>query len=485
MIPTTTEPAAQTNGPVSRRVRWKRWVVLGAALLLLGAFGRFAYLRITRQPTPRPEHWIAVMAALNPPPPGAIAPNRAEGLLSSLPWESDPALVAATMPAAGGMTHPFDVSRLLDGSWDLSRPDCAAVDVIFRGDVFKTARSKMNEATRAGWQCTMMLDYDTLLPWLPPARRWCKWLAVHSRWVIESGGDPNEAVEDWLIALRLARQMRRPQATDLWLVEAACMSLVAEEMMLAAPRTGGRVDVSILAREVDAILGPPPRPRDILAGEYVMLRHFLEKVFVREDGDWIDVSEAAASSASSRWGRSGARPSRWWNLLSPLFHNLPEAQRRLDRHFGQYDACTDLVQCEQFREDDIHEAPEAFTVLDGAVDGPPWFGRAITLCYRARCDMEAALAMLAIEAFRHRNGRYPERLDDLVSGYLPRLPIDYADHRPLRYRRKDDDYVLYSIGTNGLDDGGRSSNAKRRRDYEGNGDAVFTQGQRAQLDPNQ
>jgi hypothetical protein len=42
-----------------------------------------------------------------------------------------------------------------------------------------------------------------------------------------------------------------------------------------------------------------------------------------------------------------------------------------------------------------------------------------------------------------------------VPDFLPRLPIDYADMQPLRYRREQEGYVLYSIGRDGEDDGGK------------------------------
>ena len=56
-------PETRTVSP--RGVRWRRWAVVGVvALVLCGWFARFAYLRITLRPTPRPEYWEAELAAL-------------------------------------------------------------------------------------------------------------------------------------------------------------------------------------------------------------------------------------------------------------------------------------------------------------------------------------------------------------------------------------------------------------------------------------
>jgi len=70
-LPATTPASAPA--PVSRARRWRRRRDLLMAFLALAAwFVHFAYLRITLRPTPRPEYWAAQIAALDPPPPGAI-----------------------------------------------------------------------------------------------------------------------------------------------------------------------------------------------------------------------------------------------------------------------------------------------------------------------------------------------------------------------------------------------------------------------------
>jgi hypothetical protein len=38
---------------------------------------------------------------------------------------------------------------------------------------------------------------------------------------------------------------------------------------------------------------------------------------------------------------------------------------------------------------------------------------------------------------------------------MPQVPTDPFDGRPLRYVVKDDEYLVYSIGTDGVDDGGQ------------------------------
>jgi hypothetical protein len=68
-------------------------------------------------------------------------------------------------------------------------------------------------------------------------------------------------------------------------------------------------------------------------------------------------------------------------------------------------------------------------------------------------------AELALRKYRLETGAYPQRLNDLVPDYMPALPTDPYDASggPLRYAQTADGYLLYSIGYDRDDDGGRPS----------------------------
>lgn len=66
-------------------------------------------------------------------------------------------------------------------------------------------------------------------------------------------------------------------------------------------------------------------------------------------------------------------------------------------------------------------------------------------------------AALALRASRLDHGAYPGDLGDLVPDYLSAVPKDpFAEDAPLRYRIGGDRYILYSIGPDGVDDGGKA-----------------------------
>jgi hypothetical protein len=89
----------------------------------------------------------------------------------------------------------------------------------------------------------------------------------------------------------------------------------------------------------------------------------------------------------------------------------------------------------------------------------------------------AALTACAVERYRLRHSfKLPEYLDQLVPEFLPAVPLDPFDGRPLRYSPTGEGYVLYSVGPDKLDDGGRPNQRYRRRGEPTTWDVSFTVG---------
>ena len=73
---------------------------------------------------------------------------------------------------------------------------------------------------------------------------------------------------------------------------------------------------------------------------------------------------------------------------------------------------------------------------------------------RGSTGRDATDAAIGVELFRRRDGSLPETLDDLVPDFLPQVPVDPFDGKPLRYLVEPGRYVIYSVGRDGVDDGG-------------------------------
>lgn len=83
------------------------------------------------------------------------------------------------------------------------------------------------------------------------------------------------------------------------------------------------------------------------------------------------------------------------------------------------------------------------------------YRQALTKFQRNHALVRCALIAVAAERHRLKHDVWPASLADLVPAFLPESPADPFDGRPLRYRRLADGIVVYSVGPDGVDDGGQ------------------------------
>jgi hypothetical protein len=84
------------------------------------------------------------------------------------------------------------------------------------------------------------------------------------------------------------------------------------------------------------------------------------------------------------------------------------------------------------------------------------FGRRDAMLSLMRTD-------LAIRRYQKRHGDWPEALAAIVPDELEAVPIDPFSKKSLVYRVAGDDFVLYSVGQDGVDDGGKSFDMQYHR----------------------
>ena len=86
-----------------------------------------------------------------------------------------------------------------------------------------------------------------------------------------------------------------------------------------------------------------------------------------------------------------------------------------------------------------------------------------------RLAVRAAVLAQAVSVDDRRTAGVAE---SLVPDYLAAVPIDPYSGRPLVYRRTGDGYLLYSVGLDGVDDGGQRVDRTAAL-REGTGDFFF------------
>ena len=68
---------------------------------------------------------------------------------------------------------------------------------------------------------------------------------------------------------------------------------------------------------------------------------------------------------------------------------------------------------------------------------------------------------IALKRYELKHGKYPTMLSDLAPAFISSVPLDPVDGKPLRYRLAGGNFLLYSVGENGKDDGGNASSKSK------------------------
>jgi hypothetical protein len=104
----------------------------------------------------------------------------------------------------------------------------------------------------------------------------------------------------------------------------------------------------------------------------------------------------------------------------------------------------------------------------------PALGSASKKFAYAQSSTGLARTGIAVERYDLANGEYPATLDALMPQFIEKIPHDIIGGQPLHYRRPDDGkFLLYSVGWNQTDDGGKVAFKKDGSIDRENGDWVW------------
>jgi len=95
-----------------------------------------------------------------------------------------------------------------------------------------------------------------------------------------------------------------------------------------------------------------------------------------------------------------------------------------------------------------------------------------TLIQEARIDAQLGTAEIALAChlYKAKHKDYPVSLKELFPEFLSELPLDSFTGKDYIYRKKDKGFIVYSVGENLKDDGGKLGSPKR---WEGDCDIVW------------
>jgi hypothetical protein len=264
---------------------------------------------------------------------------------------------------------------------------------------------------------------------------------VRAQWRLAEG-DGGGFAHDLGMVLRLGRVFAH-SGDGRFYMEGAYLHRKALASLQAGAASGrlGVVEAERLGDELGR-LGPLPSPAGIANGR----------------GRFYALYEICATNRRCTSGRGGDFESQY--LLSWLPLNYERALREENELMDRAVAAFDMASYKR-RKEAFAEMEQAFRLrAEGYLfpdlhpellwqSGLSWGGENDNYT-RSLVEMDLARLALALCVAHAREGKYPERLEDLGGAEV----VDRFTERPLEYRRKGEGYVLYSLGVNLKDDGG-------------------------------
>jgi len=292
-------------------------------------------------------------------------------------------------------------------------------------------------------QCRYNWDYMTGLPELKSVRH-CAHLLKLSIVSHADEGDSEAAVRDIHDGLQLAKSLRREPMLVSYLVRVACNALTVSGLEQALNRT---TFTDEQLKELDDAFAAVAGDLDL--AEAMIMERCFNLEYTR------DPSQIGGS------GRGG------------FVFRLPGIQGRglidILNYMGDCIEAARLPVTERVaRLREIEQELNELSVLHLMIKVlAPAMGRIGEIDLRLHAHLDLAKAALAIERYRLATGSVPNELAELVPAYLDEVPIDPFDARPIRYKRTEPGYLLYSVMEDGEDNAGlEKSKAGRGQPYD-------------------
>ncbi len=288
--------------------------------------------------------------------------------------------------------------------------------------------SLTREAFRYGYRCPPQRSvYDDRTPYYAKVRNLARLLVLDGQ-IKDATGHRGQAAQSYLDCLRLGSIVPRGGPVLELLVGIACESLGRRPLCGLADKLNAREARECCHRLEDIVANGVP---------------FAESL---EEDKWLMLSIGREVLPKRGWQGKVAR---FLYSVAPLFNErvvrnvcdlslrrarLPYAvakRQKPELPFNPF--FRQLWQCTAGTDDGVRLTP-----------------------VQNECQNLMLTGTLAVRAFWLDHDTYPSSLSDLVPDYLSNLPLDpFAVNEPLRYKPDGKKNVLYSVGPDGKDDGGK------------------------------
>jgi hypothetical protein len=353
---------------------------------------------------------------------------------------------------AAGQTNGFPVA---------AQPQSPAADVLLALSGFKPALEELRQASlRPAARMSLNFDNgfedaDTLMPGLTMEKRWAQFLQL--RTVAELQADQAAAaLEDVKLFLRLTDTIRNHPFLISHLVRIAMQAIALQPIYegLAQHRWNDAqlADLEAALAEKDYLADfqfamHGERTCAIYTFEMQRRTREMKNYSGDEAGNQIVTNSLRLMPSAFFYQNELALSQMYEQFVLPLVD--------LTNHMVSVAAYRTTEA--DFKKQAKHWSPykiEARMVF-------PAVGKAVTKFALIQAQLDLARTACALERFRLVHGSYPGTLDALAPQFIDALPHDLINDQPLHYRPTDDGkFILYSVGWNEQDDGGKIVFAK-------------------------
>jgi hypothetical protein len=360
-------------------------------------------------------------------------------------WAGDETLYFAALNGDPAALASPEISEWIEANRDAVAKFHAAIEYEYRGHVIPADGGMVVEI---------------LLPMLSNKRDLARAAIVEAKYLATSG-DMHGAVSNYAKNFAVAAQVSQGPTIIENLVGVAIQCQTADSLLDSlASGDDADVDYARIARELEEKYQPTRPMAEVFQGERTTGLDIIQRLYewdpqsreyrVSDEGfeATCRIFDDFLSNSSNPTDRATVRAS----LESIGFKNMVAEANRM------YDRLTETALIP------YPEGKQAWNDLEAEVSSPeyaqrqplmtallPALGRASHLGTRAETTRNAIRLVANLKAYHQQHGTYPESLDAFGDASMT---VDPFTTDRFAYRRDGDDFTLYSLGGNGVDDGG-------------------------------
>jgi hypothetical protein len=308
--------------------------------------------------------------------------------------------------------------------------------------------------------------FDLLLPYLAPLKRSAQWLSASALFNLHQG-NPKKALTDVHAMLALVKGETDDRTTISQLVRIAIASMSANVTweILQGPNVSDD-DLAQLQRDWQSVDFTHSLEQSFI---YERAEHLPEYEQIRKSSDrfnklwgYFYTSDAPSDESFFPTKQRSLSLRKWDAIRWRWFWSYQDEMHSLQSYRVLIDATRMVETNKSFYSVESFIAAGLKPFQDSSEGLRNFSTFALDSSLRKAVRIETAqnvvITAIALKRYELRHHQLPVTLTELTSVLLQTVPIDCMDGEPLRYRpNADGTFLLYSVGENGMDDGGDPS----------------------------